>query len=58
MDITKCDKCKKVKDGKNRSKWMDISISGGDFSYKNFDFCEKCGDKIIKRVLKIINLTK
>lgn len=58
MNITKCDKCKKINDIKNRGKWTDISISGGDFSYKTFDFCEKCGNKIIKKVLKIISSAK
>lgn len=58
MDITKCDKCKKIKDNKNRAKWMDIHISGGDFSYKNFDFCEQCGSKIVKKILKIVNSAK
>jgi uncharacterized radical SAM superfamily protein len=58
MDITKCDKCKKIKDIKNRGKWTDISISGGYFSYKNFDFCEQCGDKIVKKILKIVSPAK
>jgi len=58
MDITKCDKCRKIKNIKNRAKWTDVSISGGDFSYKNFDFCEKCGEKIIKKILKIIQSIK
>ena len=50
MNITKCDKCKKTKNAKDKKDWVHISISGGDFDYKIFDFCGKCANKVIGKI--------
>jgi len=50
MDIVKCDSCKKIKIEKNKNEWFGIRIASAVLGYKSFDFCQKCGDKIVNKL--------
>lgn len=50
MHVRKCDKCGKNKTDK--TKWIDISISGADIGYRSYDLCDKCGNGILSFLKK------
>jgi len=62
MNITKCDKCKKIKKEKNpslhnKSKWISTIVRGqGDWF--SFDLCGECGEKVVKFLRKYLRIKK
>ena len=58
MDITKCDKCKKIKREKHpsfdeKSKWIDVAIHGRG-KFLSFDLCGKCSNNLVKYVKRYL----
>lgn len=58
--VVYCDKCKKKQPAKNEYGWVSLTISARGLknmpkinsSYLSWDLCPKCGENVIKKVLK------
>ena len=58
--IIYCDKCKKKQPTKKENDWVNLVLSSNSLkkipkinsSYLNWDLCPKCGENIIKKILK------
>lgn len=58
--IIYCDKCKKKQPAKKEAGWVSLAISARGFErvpqlsngYLSWDLCSKCGENVIKRILK------
>lgn len=58
--VVYCDKCKKKQPAKKEDGWVSLTISARGLkkipeinsSYLSWDLCPKCGENVIKRILK------